>query len=111
MAYSRRSKKEHIPTIHQVTPLPDYRLKVEFTSGSELLLNMADYLGSMRYCPLENIEVFNSVTTDGDKLIFDTRPPFELEIQSDAAIHLALDIPPLLEMRIRNEREQQENAV
>ena len=47
MAYG--AKEQQLPEIRQVTPLKDYRLKLEFTSGSLLILNMADIVGSIRY--------------------------------------------------------------
>ena len=106
MADKRPVKEERIPDIKCVTPLEGYRLKIEFTSGSVLILNMEDRLGSMRFCPLENLEVFNSVSTDGYKLIFDTYPKFEVEMHSDAAIRLALDVPPRMRARLRNERKK-----
>ena len=36
---ARRYKGKKIPEIVRVTPLPDYRLKLELTSGSLLILN------------------------------------------------------------------------
>ena len=70
MAYG--AKEQQLPEIRQVTPLKDYRLKLEFTSGSLLILNMADIVGSIRYFPLTDVGIFNSVTTDGWTLFFDT---------------------------------------
>ena len=60
MAYG--AKEQQLPEIRQVTPLKDYRLKLEFTSGSLLILNMADIVGSIRYFPLTDVGIFNSVT-------------------------------------------------
>lgn len=89
-----------IPEIQRVTPLPDYRLKLEMTSGSLLILNMADMVGSMRYFPLADTGIFNSVTTDGWALYFDTAGQTEVVIQADAAVRMALSVPPLMRSRI-----------
>ena len=40
----------------RVTPLPDYRLKLELTSGSLLILNMAEQLNQVRYAPLKDVD-------------------------------------------------------
>ena len=99
MAYG--AKEQQIPEIRQVTPLPDYRLKLEFTSGSLLILSMADWGGSMRYYPLTDVGIFNSVTTDGWTLFFDTGDEAEkVSIYSDAAVRLALRIPSPMIFRI-----------
>ena len=51
---ARRYKGKKIPEIIRVTPLPDYRLKLELTSGSLLVLNMAEQLNQVRYAPLKD---------------------------------------------------------
>lgn len=56
--------------IQRVTPLTDYRLELTFTSGSLMILNMADRLDTIRYSPLADRDVFQSVATDGDTLLF-----------------------------------------
>nr|WP_207729136.1 DUF2442 domain-containing protein [Hungatella hominis] len=108
-----RAKEQQIPEIRRVTPLPDYRLKLEFTSGSLLILNMADRIGSMRYCPLSDVNIFNSVTTDGWTLFFDTGDEMEtVSIYSDAAVRLALSVPPVVRSRIeRGEAAVQPSAL
>ena len=99
MAYG--AKEQQLPEIRQVTPLKDYRLKLEFTSGSLLILNMADIVGSLRYFPLTDVGIFNSVTTDGWTLFFDTGNEAEkVSIYSDAAVRLALRIPSPMIFRI-----------
>ena len=101
MAY--RAKEQQIPEIRRVTPLPDYRLKLEFTSGSLLILNMADRI----------VNIFNSVTTDGWTLFFDTGDEMEtVSIYSDAAVRLALSVPPVVRSRIeRGEAAVQPSAL
>ena len=53
---ARRYKGKKIPEIVRVTPLPDYRLKLELTSGSLLILNMAEQLNQVRYAPLKDVD-------------------------------------------------------
>lgn len=65
-----RHIEEQPPAIGRVTPLPDYRLELQFTSGSLLILDMANRLDTIRYSPLADGNVFQSVTTDGDTLFF-----------------------------------------
>lgn len=99
MAYG--AKEQPIPEIRRVKPLPDYRLKLEFTSGSLLILNMADLVGSIRYFPLTDVGIFNSVATDGWTLFFDTGDePDKVSIYADAAVRLALRVPSSMIFRI-----------
>ena len=51
--------------ISAVTPLPDYILRVDFISGSRLLLDMKPYLDKMRFCSLSDPQVWNSAVTNG----------------------------------------------
>ncbi|MEA5134526.1 MAG: DUF2442 domain-containing protein [Candidatus Fimivivens sp.] len=53
-----------------VTPLPDYQLKIEMETGNAILFDFTSRLRSVRYGMLQDKEVFNSVRTDGDTLIF-----------------------------------------
>ena len=48
-----------------VTTLPDYILQVDFVSGSRLLLDMKPYLDKIRFRPLSDPRVWNSVVTNG----------------------------------------------
>lgn len=68
MRYQHIEKK--LPAIGRVTPLPDYRLELQFTTGSKLILDMTDRLDTLRYSPLIHGDVFRSVSTDGDTLFF-----------------------------------------
>lgn len=51
--------------IREVYPLKDYVLRVEFETGSVVLLDMQNRLQGIRFRPLRNDEVWNSVCTDG----------------------------------------------
>lgn len=106
-----RRKEKKIREIQSVTPLPDYRLELALTTGSTLILNMADQLGQVRYAPLKDIHIFNSVITDGWSLIFDTYPKFEIDIRGNEGIGLALNIPQPLRARIEHEQRAKEIAV
>lgn len=48
-----------------VGALPDYILQVDFVSGSRLLLDMKPYLDKIRFRPLSDPRVWNSVVTNG----------------------------------------------
>ena len=54
--------------ISAVTPLPDYILRVDFVSGSRLLLDMKPYLDKLRFRPLADPAVWNSAVTNGKPL-------------------------------------------
>ena len=51
--------------ISAVTPLPDYILRVDFVSGSRLLLDMKPYLDKLRFQPLSDPETWRSAVTNG----------------------------------------------
>ena len=51
--------------ISAVIPLPDYILRVDFVSGSRLLLDMKPYLDSIRFRSLVRPEVWSSAETNG----------------------------------------------
>ena len=51
--------------ISAVTPLPDYILRVDFVSGSRLLLDMKPHLDKLRFRPLADPEVWRSAVTNG----------------------------------------------
>ena len=83
-------REVRIPTILRVMPLEGSRLRVELGSGSILELDMAGRLGTIRFCPLAEPEVFRSVTTDGQKLRFGKA----LEITASEVMDLAMIPPP-----------------
>ena len=109
MAYG--AKEQQIPEIRQVTPLPDYRLKLELTSGSLLVLNMAEQLNQVRYAPLRDVDIFGSVTTDGWTLTFDTYPKFSINPHEFEGVELVLRVPYQTRARIEREQRAKENTV
>ena len=48
-----------------VRPLDGFILQVDFVSGSRLLLDMKPYLDKIRFLPLTDPQVWNSVVTNG----------------------------------------------
>ena len=51
--------------ISAVKAMNDYVLQVDFVSGSRLLLDMKPYLDKIRFRPLADPQVWNSVVTNG----------------------------------------------
>ena len=51
--------------ISAVIPLPDYILRVDFISGSRLLLDMKPYLDKTRFRSLSDTLVWSSAVTNG----------------------------------------------
>ena len=51
--------------VSAVGALPDHILQVDFVSGSRLLLDMKPYLDKIRFRPLSDPRVWNSVVTNG----------------------------------------------
>ena len=86
---SSRSERQP-PTILRVMPLEGFRLRLELGSGSVLELDMSNRLDTIRFCPLRELEVFQSVTTDGRRLYFGRA----LEITAEEAMSLAMVPPP-----------------
>lgn len=108
---ARRYKGKKIPEIIRVTPLLDYRLKLELTSGSLLVLNMAEQLNQVRYAPLKDVDIFNSVTTDGWTLTFDTYPRFTINPHEFEGVELVLRVAYQARVRIEHEQRAKENTV
>ena len=48
-----------------VKALDEYILQVDFISGSRLLLDMKPHLDKIRFRPLADVQVWNSVVTNG----------------------------------------------
>ena len=67
--------------ISAVTPLPDYILRVDFISGSRLLLDMKPHL---RFRPLADPAVWNSAMTNGIFVRFDN-----VELSHDEILSMA----------------------
>ena len=70
--------------ISAVTPLPDYILRVDFVSGSRLLLDMKPHLDKLRFRPLDDPAVWNSAMTNGIFVRFDN-----VELSHDEILSMA----------------------
>ena len=70
--------------ISAVTPLPDYILRVDFVSGSRLLLDMKPYLDKLRFRPLADPAGWNSAMTNGIFVRFDN-----VELSHDEILSMA----------------------
>ena len=82
------------PLIESVTPLPDRRLQLKLSTGSILELNMKNRMETVRYYPLQDDAVFDSVVTDGYSLLFSKNGHRKLEFNLREAVLMALNPPP-----------------
>lgn len=73
-----------------VQALESGRLRMEMKTGSILTLNMERRLHTIRYSPLKEPEVFQSVRTDGETLFFGD----VLQIDEEELNLLTLRVPP-----------------
>ncbi|TWH57771.1 hypothetical protein DesLBE_2061 [Desulfitobacterium sp. LBE] len=78
--------------ILRIQPLENGSLRLEMKSGSILMLNMENWLHTIRYSPLKEPEVLQSVSTDGENLFFGDILTIDLE----ELIMLAISIPPVV---------------
>ena len=92
--------------IQQVTPLEDYRLLVALQNGSVLELCMESLLQTIRFCPLADKALFDSVRTDGFSLFFGTVMTIGLE----EVLALAALAPPS-PIKKREEEESREKIL
>lgn len=58
----RRLRREYISG---VKPLENYILKIDFVSGSSVLLDMTPFMEKLRFRPLKKPEVWSSAETNG----------------------------------------------
>ena len=70
--------------ISAVIPLPDYILRVDFISGSRLLLDMNPHLDKIRFRSLADPQVWNSAMTNGIFVRFDN-----VELSHDEILSMA----------------------
>lgn len=82
-----------MPRITAVEALNGKRLRLVLSTGSELLLNMQNRLNTTRFYPLNDDEVFNSVTTDGFYLHFDVKPNYALDFTLREALRMSVSGP------------------
>ncbi|MFT4107061.1 MAG: hypothetical protein QM657_15000 [Lacrimispora sp.] len=79
--------------ILQTKLLESGRIWLEMKSGSILALNLNGWLGTNRYSPLKKPEVLQSISTDGEHLIFSD----VLKIEEEELVRLTLMVPPPVE--------------
>ena len=53
-----------------VTPMEAYCLNIEMATGNSVLIDLSSKLESNRFFPLKDLDVFRSVSIDGDFLVF-----------------------------------------
>ncbi len=70
--------------ILDVEPLADYVLKVDFITGSKMLLDMKPYLDKVRFKKLSDEDVWNSAVTNGIFVRFG-----DVEISHDEILNMA----------------------
>ncbi|WP_044931624.1 DUF2442 domain-containing protein [Butyrivibrio sp. AC2005] len=70
--------------ILDVEPLADYVLKVDFITGSKMLLDMKPYLDKVRFKKLSDEGVWNSAVTNGIFVRFG-----DVEISHDEILNMA----------------------
>jgi hypothetical protein len=56
--------------IKSVRPLPGYRLHMEMESGSLVIVDLSQKLGTAKYAELADETLFQTATTDGDYVIW-----------------------------------------
>ena len=81
------------PVISAVFPLEGKRIRIVFRTGSELILNMKNRLDTVRFYPLRDDKVFNSVKTDGCRLCFDVLYSGALDFSLHEALRMAASNP------------------
>jgi hypothetical protein len=52
--------------IIKVTPMEDYLLEVQLDNGSSVILNLKNRLGTVRFLMIEDIDLFQRASTDGN---------------------------------------------
>lgn len=56
--------------ISKVVPYNDYRILVELTNGHSIIIDFESKLDTLRFCMLENKDVFRRVYTDGFSILW-----------------------------------------
>ena len=60
-----------------VTPLPGYRLELNFQNGSTAVVNMSRRVETLRFSRLAPAQVFATARAEGDKVVWtDGKMPF-----------------------------------
>ena len=71
----------------------EHQLRIALRTGSILELNMSTRLGSTRYYPLRDEALMQSVTTDGENLLFGRGPDYEVQFSIRMALLMAVNPP------------------
>lgn len=56
--------------IKSVIPYEDYRILIELTNGHSIIMDFESKLNTLRFCMLENKDVFRRVYTDGFSILW-----------------------------------------
>lgn len=78
-----------------VRALPDYRLEVEMGTGSCIVFDFNTRLSTLRFGALKEINLFNSVYTDGSYLVFETPDYRGIRITAKEFMDMVLVDPTL----------------
>lgn len=78
------------PVFRSVTLLPNYQLKIQMETGNDILFDFTSRIQSIRYGRLQEPEIFASVRTDGDALIFGVNEEELVTITADDFMDLLM---------------------
>ena len=56
--------------IKRVVPYEGYRILIELTNGNSIIIDFESKLNTLRFCMLENKDLFKRVYTDGFSIIW-----------------------------------------
>lgn len=73
--------------VRRATPLDNYRLLLEFETGSSITVDLSDKLYTARFAELKDEAVFRDVKTDGERIIWGGHV---LRVPAEDLIHLAV---------------------
>jgi hypothetical protein len=76
------------PFFKDVRPLPDYKLEIETGTGNLILFDFKTRLQTAQFGDLRDETLFQSVCTDGERLLF--RAPGHMGVEVTAADFLDL---------------------
>ncbi len=74
-----------MPTIICIRPMENYRMEVEFSNGSIVILNLENKLHTIRFSALRDRKLFESATTDGISILWNKM----LEISATEVFEIA----------------------
>jgi two-component system chemotaxis response regulator CheY len=82
--------KKQIGFFRSVKALPDYRLEVEMQTDTRIVFDFNSRLGTMRFGALKDAELFNTVHTDGDFILFGKEDAAKVKISPSDFMDLIL---------------------